>query len=572
MRLSLPRLRPAGFDAVTAAKSLFSGGGAFARYRGPAAILHADGRVAAANGAAWDRVDVLGLAEAAPLRPELAAAIAAGRPETITIATDAGALRLDVMPLERGAGGTALVLGHDIGTSHALNEALIESRARYKALVELSSEFAWETDSDGRFNFVSPQGALGYGAAELVGQTPESFGLAPLGVHDMHAPFVTRESVDGATVWWRRKDGGEACLAVSAVPIEARDGSWRGARGICRDVTEDRVHEDALARARHREDLLAHLVRIMRDAESADAMVHAAVEATARALELRACRIYRLAPNGDIEVAGSIGDIEDDGALVLLVTRAARANTGLAAMETNSARRIARPTQHRHAVNGVLLLERAPSASPWSEDDRDLVAGIADQLGIALAQADSQAALEHASRTDPLTGLLNRRAFEDEMGARLKRTVNAIAPGALLAIDLDNFKAVNDAAGHERGDAALQAVAALFTARTRPGDLVARLGGDEFALWLDRIDADAAAGRAAELVAAASELSAFSEYDRNKLGFSIGVAMRHAGSDLAELAARADAAMYAVKRGGKGGFQIDSGEAAALKWRKAAGA
>ena len=145
MRLNLPRLRPAGFDAVTAAKSLFSGGGAFARYRGPAAILHADGRVAAANGAAWDRVDVLGLAEAAPLRPELAAAIAAGRPETITIATDAGALRLDVMPLERGAGGTALVLGHDIGTSHALNEALIELRARYKALVELSSEFAWET-------------------------------------------------------------------------------------------------------------------------------------------------------------------------------------------------------------------------------------------------------------------------------------------------------------------------------------------------------------------------------------------------------------------------------------------
>jgi diguanylate cyclase (GGDEF)-like protein/PAS domain S-box-containing protein len=543
-------------DAVAAAKSLFFGAAPLARSAGPAAIVREDGRVVAANGAAWKRTALLGLAEAAPLRREISSAIQKQRPETVPIVGDGVTLTIEVLPLEPGV---ALLLGHESGATDALNEALVDSRARYKALVELSSEFAWETGADGRFAFVSPKGALGYAAVELVGRDAASFCLAG----GDSPPFVARSRVDNVTVWWRKKDGSEACLAVSAAPFE-REGRWLGTRGICRDVTAERGYEDALARARQREDLIAYVVRLMRDAETPDAMLAGVCEATARSLAARSCRVYKVAANGDVEEAAKFGDGNGDGALTLLVTRAARGGrAGFAAMETETGRRIGRPTQHRQAVNGVLVLERAPGSPAWSEDDRTLIAGIADQLGIALAQAEAQAALERASRTDPLTGLLNRRAFESEMVARLGRQANVATPGALLLIDLDNFKQINDTAGHERGDEALKAVAEMLVCRTRPGDLVARLGGDEFALWLERVDAEVASSRAAQLVAAASELAAFSVASETPLGFSIGVALRRAGSDLAQLLSRADAAMYQAKRSGKGSFAFDKGHAKA---------
>jgi diguanylate cyclase (GGDEF)-like protein/PAS domain S-box-containing protein len=395
------------------------------------------------------------------------------------------------------------------GHAEALNRALVDSRARYKALVELSSAFAWETGPDGRFAFVSPRGVLGVTAEELVGRPAGEF----LIVTPTASPFVTREAVEDAIVWWRRKDGGEACLSVTAMPLE-RDGRWQGARGVCRDITAERSYEDALARARHRESLHGHLARLLRDAEDASAMVARTCEILAHALGASARHV---------DAAAGVRDDSDPQRLVY-------------------------PTRHRDSVNGVLIVEHPPDAPPWTEEDRILVSGMADQLGVALAQAAAQAALMRASRTDALTGLLNRRAFEAEIAARLARPSNADMPGALLAIDLDNFKAVNDRHGHERGDAALRAVAALLGERTRPGDLVARLGGDEFMVWVERIDAAVAATRAAELTGCASRLAAFSAGPDAPLGLSVGVAVRRGEMDLAALAARADAEMYAAKR------------------------
>jgi diguanylate cyclase (GGDEF)-like protein/PAS domain S-box-containing protein len=393
--------------------------------------------------------------------------------------------------------------------TEAVNRALVDSRARYKALVELSSAFAWETGPDGCFAFVSPRGVLGFTAEELVGRQPQTFMIGTPSA----SPFATREAVDDAIVWWRRKNGGEACLSVTAMPLE-RDGHWRGARGVCRDVTAERAFEDALARARHREALHGHLARLLRDADGAEAMV-------ARTCEILAHELGATARH--VEAAAGAA-LRDDPRLLVC------------------------PTQYRDAVNGLLVVERPAGGPPWADEDRMLVSGMADQLGIALAQAAGQAALLRASRTDPLTGLLNRRAFEGEMATRLGRPANADAPGALLAIDLDNFKAVNDRHGHERGDDALRAVAALLVERTRPGDLVARLGGDEFAIWFERIDAAAAASRAGELIDRAARLAEFSGGPDAPLGLSVGVAVRRGETDLAAFVARADAEMYVAKR------------------------
>jgi diguanylate cyclase (GGDEF)-like protein len=133
----------------------------------------------------------------------------------------------------------------------------------------------------------------------------------------------------------------------------------------------------------------------------------------------------------------------------------------------------------------------------------------------------------------------------------------------LIYVDLDNFKLVNDRFGHQRGDAALKAVAEILSGTARAGDLVARLGGDEFALWLDGADVEGAAAKARLLLERAGSLAQYSGDAEHRLGFSIGIAPHAA--DAAEaieaLVARADAAMYAAKQSGKGNYAVKGADA-----------
>ncbi|MFN4282584.1 MAG: PAS domain-containing protein, partial [Alphaproteobacteria bacterium] len=152
------------------------------------------------------------------------------------------------------------------GYDRSLQTALLESRQRYKDLVEIAGDFAWETDGDGRFVFVSPRGALGYAAAELVGRRAlDLLGDLQAEMQDDAEGFAAREPVENLQIWLRRADGEPACLRLSAVPVLDAEGRWRGARGICRDVTAAQARDAALARADLRDRLLGHVLRAMRD-------------------------------------------------------------------------------------------------------------------------------------------------------------------------------------------------------------------------------------------------------------------------------------------------------------------
>src|SRR5690606_38519430 len=102
--------------------------------------------------------------------------------------------------------------------------------------------------------------------------------------------------------------------------------------------------------------------------------------------------------------------------------------------------------------------------------------------------------------SDSLTGLLNRRAFLTELTAALARSCRTRATGALIYLDLNNFKQLNDLHGHETGNEALKGIAGILSSAIRPYDLAARLGGDEFALWLEDISGRDA-GRSARRIA-----------------------------------------------------------------------
>ncbi len=161
--------------------------------------------------------------------------------------------------------------------------------------------------------------------------------------------------------------------------------------------------------------------------------------------------------------------------------------------------------------------------------------------------------LRRLAETDPLTGVLNRRAFFATAEAAMASVRMRGEPTALIAFDLDNFKSVNDRLGHAAGDAALRALTATARSNVRDGDLIGRLGGDEFAIALPRADIDRAT-RIAERLRARVERACAAAADAcaSRLTASFGVAaVEAAQAGVAELLARADAALYRAKGAGK---------------------
>jgi diguanylate cyclase (GGDEF)-like protein/PAS domain S-box-containing protein len=157
--------------------------------------------------------------------------------------------------------------------------------------------------------------------------------------------------------------------------------------------------------------------------------------------------------------------------------------------------------------------------------------------------------LRRQARTDPLTGLLNRTAFNERLHAATAGAGPGTSP-AVLFVDVDDFKAVNDSLGHAAGDELLLAVARRLSADVRGEDVVARLGGDEFALLL--ADADGARLReVADRLLAALRAPVSVGARTITVTASIGGALGVAGCTAEELLHRADTAMYAAKRTGK---------------------
>lgn len=178
---------------------------------------------------------------------------------------------------------------------------------------------------------------------------------------------------------------------------------------------------------------------------------------------------------------------------------------------------------------------------------------ISDITERKLAESHAQALAER----DALTGLLNRRGLEHCVANLASR--QRVAEGlAVLLLDLDGFKQVNDSFGHEAGDAVLQDVAAELTVAVRHGDVVARLGGDEFVLVLDGVKTvEAAAQVADKLVTAICRPIPLGQERCARIGASVGIAFSPGrGESLESLLHRADLAMYAAKGAGKSQYRI----------------
>ena len=188
-----------------------------------------------------------------------------------------------------------------------------------------------------------------------------------------------------------------------------------------------------------------------------------------------------------------------------------------------------------------------PGAKPRALPVR--LAAELDALKEELARERARVAeLESRVDEDPLTGLLNRRGFERAFERALAYVRRYGATAALLFLDLDGFKAVNDRHGHTAGDWALGRLGRLISGHVRASDVVARIGGDEIVVLLWNLRADQAEAKARVI----EDLIATSPFERNgkrfRLGISAGFTMLAADDTIETALARADRAMYARKR------------------------
>jgi diguanylate cyclase (GGDEF)-like protein len=193
--------------------------------------------------------------------------------------------------------------------------------------------------------------------------------------------------------------------------------------------------------------------------------------------------------------------------------------------------------------------------------DDPAVAGIVLTARDRTERHEAEQRLAHRALHDPLTELPNRTLFFDRLEQALYRASRSPGSVAVMFIDVDRFKVINDSLGHEAGDEVIRAVAALLESSVRPGDTVARFGGDEFVVCCEEV-ADAASARAIAERFAQRLQRPFGIAGREfAVTLSIGIALtgHHRDARADDLLRLADAAMYRVKERGGDGFEVATG-------------
>ncbi len=257
---------------------------------------------------------------------------------------------------------------------------------------------------------------------------------------------------------------------------------------------------------------------------------------------------------------GAVNAVEKEKpALVLMDIRLGDSGDGIEAAQRIADRNDA-AVVFLTAHSDEQTLARALATSPYGyivKPFRARELKVAVELALSKRAAE-QAATEKMSElvlTDPLTGLANRRHFDQTLASEWDRSVREKQPLGLLMIDIDHFKAFNDSRGHAAGDECLKVVAkALRGHCTRPGDLVCRWGGEEFAVILPGTDAAGANHVAGALVEVVRKLGL--EHGKSDVSPCVTIsagsaAMLPSGDGSAALVEKADAALYAAKQSGR---------------------
>ena len=417
-------------------------------------------------------------------------------------------------------------------------EELKNSRQQFQSLIETLNDFIWEVDSEGNYTYVSPQikNILGYEPEEILGKSPadlmdEDEAKRVLSIFGALAkdknPIFGLENVN------QHKDGYPVVLETNGMPFIDDDGNLKGYRGTDRDITDRKRAEVELQKQqRFLSDLIEHsgAMVCVKDREGLYTLVNRMWEKKTGLKRMdvigktdeelfpgESGRQFRL---NDLDVLESGHVIEREETLV--------------------------DGQGRK----ILLSIKFPLRG-----DNGKIEGLCGMFNDITERKETEEKIKHLATHDVLTDLPSLRLAGDRLSMAMSNARRYKNKTAVMFLDLDGFKNVNDSFGHDAGDYVLKQVALRLLNCVRTTDTVARVGGDEFLLIVTEIHSSDDAARIAEnIINSISRPITFN--DRYIIvGASLGVAIfPDHGEDMDQLIKNADEAMYRVKNSGKNSF------------------
>lgn len=456
-------------------------------------------------------------------------------------------LRSHFVPYEGKRMQAVLVMDSVASPAELLEiDRLRRSKSQYKSLVEASASLIWACDENFTLTFASRRAArdiYGYETRELLGQ-PATI-LLPT---DAEQPAVRRafeglregRAIRDLEAVHITQEGRRVIVSISAVPLRHPGGRFAGAIGMNADLTA----------LKSRETRLSEALRVERTV----------LDSAGQAIAVVKQGLVQRCNDAFLRLAG------------LPPEELARASLAECLLEPEDWQELTQAAEEARsrdqAVVRELRVQRGArlghgEGAAWCQvTARSIAAG---EFVLVIADIDTikrrEASALHEAQHDDLTGLPNRRLLAERAAAALATSELRKVSCAVLAIDLDGFKEVNDRYGHEVGDAMLREIAARLTRVMRPQDTVARRGGDEFAVLVPDVGSLLEVERIATRLLQSVALPV-PQHGRSPLSVSasIGVALApEQGRDLERLLQLADLAMYDAKLKGKNRFAFAQG-------------
>jgi diguanylate cyclase (GGDEF)-like protein/PAS domain S-box-containing protein len=423
----------------------------------------------------------------------------------------------------------------DITEERAAETALRDSEEKYRDLVETVNEIIFEQDAHGVVTYISHavQAITGFAPSEIIGRPGRDF-VYP----DDHKilegyQVIQGESTAGSEFRLITKNGGYRWISSSLQPI-VRAGQRAGLRGVLVDVTARKQAEELLKAS---EERYRSLVDAAQDA------------------------IYTLSPAGDLTslnpafeaITGWSCD-EWLGKSFAPIVHPDDLPQAIEVLQKVLAGETAAFELRIRTKSGEYLLAEF-TTGPLMEDGK--VAGLLGVGRDVTEKRKTQETIRLLAFHDVLTGLPNRALFEDRLRVALAQSGRTLQKLAVMFLDIDRFKLVNDTLGHTGGDRLLRAVAEDLAMVVRVGDTVARVGGDEFTILLPSIADDSDALAAAERILEVTKRTRQINGQEFAVTASIGLTLSpQDGVDAETLLRNADIAMYRAKESGRDNFQI----------------